>query len=320
MVEPVAKGTLPMNRTPHGRSVRPNLAPLSHRLAVLLTAVLLGALLSIHAGCASGPQRQAVADWHDAVLAVREQSGVVFRGVNELVRESQLRRAERLANLRESDFHPGLDAASVAAWNRALDSLAAYSAALSTLLDPELAGGVGASTRQLGESIAATARSDLLAERPGLASAMGRLAAALVSAAASSSAQSIMREADPAVGEVLDQMASTLIDPSGETETGVGPTLHAAWTLQADEARTEFLSAQSPDEKRAVAARYAELLEKRDASVAAVTDLRRSLLELRAAHQRAALGGAMDTGALVASIREQIAFLRALFADLSPSP
>jgi hypothetical protein len=253
------------------------------------------------------------------VVAVREQSGTTFRGVNNLVREAQLKRAANLPNLRESDFHPGLDAEAIAAWNRALDSLAAYSAALSTLLSPELPAGVGDSTKRLGESIAATSKSELFTKRPGLASALGKLGTKLASLAASQSAKSIMAETDKDVSEVLDQMARMINDDSGGKETGVYQTVHANWTLQADEIRTEFLRAQSPADKPKVAARYAAVLEQRDAADAALLGLRHSILELAAAHSRAAAGGPMDTSALIDNIREQIAFFKGLLGDLKPA-
>jgi len=293
------------------------LSTLRERLAVLKATVLLALAVGL-CGCA-GPTQKSVADWHDAVVAVREQSATTFRGVNDLVREAQLKRAGSLSSLKESDFHPGLDAESVAAWNRALDSLAGYSAALSTLLSPELAAGVGDSTKRLGDSIATTSKSELFQKQPGLASALGKLGAKLASVAAAKNAQSIMAQTDTAVSEVLDQMARMINDDSGGMETGVYQTVHANWTLQADELRLEFLKAQSPDAKRNVAARYAAVLEQRDAADSALLGLRRSILELAASHSRSAAGGPMDTSALIASMREQTAFVKGLLTDLKPA-
>jgi hypothetical protein len=286
------------------------------RFAFLVAGAVLfiaGAL----AGCA-GPSPRAIADWHDGVVAVRDQSALTFKGVNDLVREAQIKRAATLPSLKEADFHPGLDAESIAAWNRALDSLAAYGAALSTLLGTPLTQGVGDATKGLAESIAATSKSDILAKRPGLASALGKLAGKLASVAAARSAKTIMAEADEPIGEVLDQMARMINDDTGGAVSGVYQTVHSHWTLQADEVRVEFLRAP-PAEKRNVAARYAGVLERRDASDAALVSLRRSLLELRVAHARAAAGGAHDTSALIANVHEQIRFLKDLLADLKPA-
>ena len=289
---------------------------LGERFAVSIAIMLLA--LAALCGCA-GPTQKSVADWHAAVLAVRDQSGTTFRGVNDLVRAAQLKRAGTLANLKESDFHAGLDAQSIAAWNRALDSLAAYSAQLSTLLTPELAAGVGDSTRRLGESIATSSNSKVFQEQPGLASALGKLGAKLASLAAAQSAKTIMAQTNSSVTEVLDQMARMINDDSGGKETGIYQTVHANWTLQADAIRTEFLRAQTPADKQNVATRYAAVLEQRDAADAALLGLRASILELAAAHSRAAAGGSMDTSALIANIREQTAFFKGLLTDLKPA-
>jgi hypothetical protein len=290
---------------------------LAKRFTLGRTGVALALALSLW-GCA-GPTQKSVADWHDAVVAVREQSTTAFRGVNDLVREAQLRRATALASLKESDFHAGLDAESVAAWNRALDTLAAYGAALSTLLGPEPAAGVGDSTRRLPDAIAVSSKGELFERHPGLASALGKLGAKLATVAAGQSAKSVMAQTDGAVREVLDQMARMLNDDSSGMEAGVYQTVHANWTLQADEIRTAFLSATAPAEKRELAARYAAALEQRDAAGAVLLGLRRSILDLAAAHGRAAAGGPMDTAALIAGIREQTAFIKGLLVDLKPA-
>ncbi len=232
-----------------------------------VSVTLLVVLAALIYGCAA-PAPKGIADWHDAVLAVREQSGTTFRGVNDLVREAQLNRAANLPNLKEPDFQPGLDAQSVATWNRAFDSLADYSSALSTLLAPGLASGVGDSTKQLAESIATSAKSDVFTQRPGLASALGKLGEKLASLAAEQSARSIMAQTDNAVRDVLDQMARMIYDDSGGTQSGVYQILHASWIVKSDEVRVEFLRAP-PTEKRNVAGRYATILEQRDASEAA---------------------------------------------------
>ena len=293
------------------------LVNLRDRTAHLIALVLLPLTL-VAGGCATAPQKP-IADWHDAVLATQAQSATTFRSVNGLVRESQVRRAGNLDRIKESDFQAGLDPDSLATWDRAFDALAKYSAALSTLLGPDLSAGVGASTKQLGESIASTAKSDLLTKRPGLSTALGSLAEKLTAQVASGKAKDVMAESNATVAEVLGQMARMIADDSGADTTGVYATVHSAWTLRADEIRLEFLSAPSPDAKRAVAERYVAALQSRDAADSALMGLRASLFELAAAHSRAAAGGPMDTAALIANIREQTAFFKALLVDLKPA-
>ena len=148
---------------------------------------------------------------------------------------------------------------------------------------------------------------------------LGSLAEKLTVQVASSKAKEVMAESNGAVAEVLGQMARMIADESGADTTGVYATVHSAWTLKADEIRVEFLTAPSPDAKRAVAERYVAVLQSRDAADSALMGLRASLFELAAAHSRAAAGGTMDTAALIANVREQTAFFRALLTDLKPA-
>jgi hypothetical protein len=286
------------------------------RLAVPIMIIWFA--LAALCGCA-GPTQKSVSDWHDAVVAVRDQSGTTFRGVNDLVRGAEIRRAPTLSQLRESDFQPGLDAQSIAAWNSALDSLIAYSAALSSLLNPELATGLGDSTKSLGEAIATSSHSAVLDKQPGLASAVGKLGAKLVSLTAGQNAKTIMAQTNGAVNDVLDHMARMINDESGGQVSGIYPTVHTNGTKKADDVRGEFLKAKTPEEKRDVATRYVAALEERDAADAALLSLRASILELAAAHSRAAAGGPMDTSALIANIREQTAFFKEVLTDLKPA-
>lgn len=276
-------------------------------------AVLLG-------GCAATPSQKSLSDWHDAVVAVRDQSTTTFRGVNALAREAQIRRAATLKSLKEEDFQPGLDADAIGVWTRALDILAEYGAALSSLLSPSLSAGVGDATKRFGESIVTSSKSNILQKQPGLATAFGKVGAKIASIAAGRNAQSIMAETDPAIREVTEHMAKMIGDSHGGEEIGVIGTVQSAWMVKADEIRTaSFLNAKSPAEKQSVASNYAAALDQRDASIAALRNLKSSIQELASSHTRAAAGGSLDTGAMIANIREQIAFFRDLIKDLKPA-
>jgi hypothetical protein len=293
------------------------LANLHGRSARLIVALLLPFTLAI-GGCAT-TQQKPISDWHDAVLAVQTQSTTTFSGVNDLVREAQIQRAANLSTLDESAFQAALDPKSLAIWDGAFDALAKYSAALTTLLSPDLSAGVGASTKQLGESIATTARSNVLKDTPGLSTALGSLGEKLTSTVASGKAKDVMAESDATVARILGQMSRMICDDSGARPTGVCATVNTVWTTKIDAIGVEFLRAQSADDKRSVATRYAAALQGRDTANAALMGFRASLSELAAAHSRAAAGGSMDTAALIANIREQTAFFKALLTDLKPA-
>jgi len=293
------------------------LAHLRDRTAHLIAALLLPLTLAA-GGCATAPQKP-ISDWHDAVLVVQTQSTTTFSGVNDLVREAQVRRAANLKSLDESEFRAAIDPKSLARWDHAFDALARYSAALTTLLSPDLSAGVGTSTKQLGESIATTAKSNVLKDTPGLSTALGSLAEKLTASVASGKAKDVMAQSDATVATILGEMSKMICDDSGGKTTGVCDTVETAWGTNIVLIGNEFLRAQSADDKRSIAARYAAELQGRDAANAALAGFRASLSELAAAHSRAAAGGSMDTAALIANIREQTAFFKALLTDLKPA-
>jgi len=278
-----------------------------------------GLLVAALAAACSSIDPKPLADWHDAIVAVRDQSSASFQSVNDLVREDQVQRAATLEKLVESDFQPGLDSESITAWNRALDGLAAYGASLTALLQPDLATNVGDSTKTLSESIATTAKSDVLTKYPALSSALGKLASKIAAAEASSKAKEIMQHTDPEIADLLGQMAKMIDDSKDGTGIGILATVHAHWMLTTDQTRAGFLKASSPEDKQEVASRFASQLAERDASEESLRSLKGSLLELATAHNTAANGGSPDTSALISRVRDQIAFLKDLMSDLKPA-
>jgi hypothetical protein len=250
------------------------------------------------------------------VLATQAQSDVVLRGVNQLAREAEVERAAQLANLRESDFEPALDATSLAVWHGTFDDLAGYAQALAKLVDPATSVGVGTSLTLLSGKMAAQANAEIFQERPGLASAIGKLGAAIAGAAARSEAQEIMRETDPDVTALLGEMSEMIGDQESGEEIGVVAVVRATWTDRANEKRTEFLSASTDEAKKRVAREYAELLEKRSAADRLLRDLERSLESLAAGHTAMAQGGGSDLASLIARLREQTQLAQSIVDDL----
>lgn len=279
-------------------------------------SALLAAALLLCASCASGPPPASLESWHDAVIAAQAQSDVVFRGVNQLAREAQVERAAQLENLRESDFEPALDPRSLAVWHGTFDDLAGYAQALEKLVDPGTSAGVGSSLTRLSDKMAAQANASIFQERPGLASAIGKLGAAIAGAAARSEAQAIMRETDSDVTALLGEMSKMIADQESDEEIGVVAVVRATWTDKANGKRTEFLGASSAESKKRVAREYADLLEKRSAADGLLRDLKRSLESLAASHTAMAQGGANDLGSLIARLREQTALAQSIVDDL----
>jgi hypothetical protein len=281
---------------------------------------LLVAALVHGSACANGPPPESLGAWHDAVIAAQAQSDATLRGVNQLAREAAVGRAAKLGKLTEAAFEPALDSESLTVWHGTFDDLAAYSKALARLVDPATTAAIGPSLRKLSETMAAQANVDAFQRYPGLASAIGRLGAAIAGAAARAEAAEIMRATDPDVSAMLDEMRRMIRDQQDGVEIGVAAVVRATWTDNANEKRVEFLAAPTPDDRLRIAGEYAALLDQRGAADGMLRDVERSLEALAASHGKAAQGSPADLSALVATLREQTLLAQSIVADLRRQP
>lgn len=288
-------------------------------IAARLAQLTMLAIVAILPACAS-VQREQVASWREAVAAAREQSNATFKLSNELIRDSQLRRARELSKITEADFTPGLDAASVARWNAAFDALTTYASAIEQLLDPKRPAGVGASLKAAGEQLGTTASIMALRKDGPISSAVGALGAKLIAASASSSARDIMLQTDPAVRDVTSHMASMLLlerlDADGDpVRVGVQATVGSTWDMRLAELEAQFASAQ-PAERPAILEKYVKVVAQKQDAVASIASLRQSILALAPAHTAAAQGRSADVGFVIAQIREEVKTVKALLDEL----
>jgi hypothetical protein len=285
-------------------------------------AMLIGAMATLP-GCAT-VNREEVASWRQAVVATRDQSAVTFRAVNELVRDSQMKRAERLTALKESDFSAGLEGDAIRRWNAALDSMAVYAAAVEQLLAPELPRDVGASLKKTGEQLSSTADLPLLKANGAVSTAIGAIGTKLVAMAANSRARDIMLATDGDVKDLTEAMAAIVYsekaDADGETiASGIAVTVAGTWDQRLAEIEVEFanLAANASGEaKRAMARRYAEQIAGKQAAMDAVMGLRRTLLDLGPAHTAAAQGRTASLEGVITSAREQMLAVAAVIQQI----
>lgn len=255
---------------------------------------------------------------------------MTFEAVGLLVRQSQLDRIEQLPaaqlkKITEEDVASALPARAVRQWNLALDSMAAYAAAVETLLSPDLPQGVGDSLKRTGEQIGATANVDLLKSDKKLSELIGTLGRQIVAASANRKAREVMLQVDPAIKQLTDQMADMLYttrpgtDENGKPitqEAGVLATVRTTWDDRITAVQEKFRDATVGSERRALAEQYADLLGQQKQSEEAIMALRRGILDLGAAHTAAAQGRPADLRVLVASIREDIALVSAIVDSL----
>jgi hypothetical protein len=256
-------------------------------------------------GCAT-VDPQSLTKFKQGLSVVRTDSQTILIEFNRFVRELQLDRAATLPNLKESDVAPGLDAESMGRWNAALEALSLYATALESLAAPASAAKVEASLKSLGDRILALDPGKDLAG-PGakeVTQAIGHIGKLIVEGAAKKKALEIALEADPSVRAVLGQMAAMIgADPAGG---GLRTTMWSNWTTRAAGFQVAFLERGA--NKRKIAAAYAESIEGRQATDAALGALRKALLDLADLHTAAAQGRSADASEIIAFLRQEVAF------------
>ncbi|CAN5820681.1 hypothetical protein BH11PLA1_BH11PLA1_00110 [soil metagenome] len=282
------------------------------RRATLLILLLFAAL----APACAAPQRIDITEWQSALAAVREQSNLSFKAVNALAAQSRLDSSAALPALRAADFAPALPARGVDSWNAALDAIAIYADALSELLDPALSEGASQTLRDAGDRITRSSSFPALQRAGPISDAVAILGARLVARAAERSARAVMLDADPAVNALLTAMARIILDESTPPRrAGLIPTVEVTWSTLLAQREVDYLELP-PDRRAGAAAAYSDAVASQDDSLGALLSLRAALLDLARAHSAAAQGHDLDTRALIAAAREDIATLKQLIADL----
>jgi hypothetical protein len=267
-------------------------------------------VLTVLAGCGGGAVRSdSLAELRQGVAAAREQARVVFGDSNELARERSLQRVLTSTRpvLREEDFAVIVEPIAIAHWDVAFGVFDDYVSALQQLASPERSEAFGNAAVDLGNQLA-TGRTEV-ALHAGVVAAFTQLGRVLIEAKAQRDALSIIQMADPAVREALTLMADAVRDP-------VRIAVNANWRTALAQAGVEdwapAVTANDQRAKVAAAERFLELIEKRDAQLAAVDGLRQSLLLLADAHTEAAKGTPADAATLIALADRHLSEAKAL--------
>lgn len=250
-------------------------------------------------GACRTPDAPAVPAFRQGVATADKQTATTFAEINAMLRVQQLDRAARAESLDEEMFGEALPADAVATWARAFAALEQYAGNLERLLAPEHRSGVEDELRELGARFSAL---DDGALPGGVAAAFVRLGGLLVRIRSEQDALKAMRAADAAVQDVFRTMA----DAIGATpEDGVRLTVWSSWTTRLGEPQIAFLRAESAEQKRAIAARYVDMLREREAHDLALAALRSSLLTLANAHARMAAGSPASASALIEIVQAE---------------
>ena len=266
-------------------------------------------LIMFLGGCATADP-QSVTKFKQGLSAVQTDSQTILLEFNRFIRDLQLDRAATLSKLEESDVAPGLDAESLGRWNAAVEAMSLYASALETLAAPTGVAQVEESLTSLGDRIMALSppKDSASPKKDELNLAIGHIGKLVVEATAKRKALEIAREVDSSVRAVLLQMADMI--GSGQTTGGLRTTMWSNWTMRADQFRGSFLKPGA--DKRQVAAMYASAIEGRQTSDVALSALRKALLDLADLHTAVAQGRSADASAIIAFLRQEVAYAKQL--------
>lgn len=259
-------------------------------------------------------------DFRKGLADTREQARLALGEANQLAREQSVARVvaqDDKPALVESDFVFAVSPADITAWDNSFALLDQYAGALQLLVSPDRTARMTDAAVEVGEKLAAP---NIGVQVPaGVATAVTALGTALVEARAQKQALAVMQRTDPDLQLVLSTMQDALHDPVADS--GLRSTVRSNWNTAingADAAtpQSRWGRAQDADaddaEKRAIITDYLQMIDARDAQLAALDRLRESLGMLGQAHTLAAQGKA-DAGSVVAWISSHLDVTKATF-------
>jgi len=277
-----------------------------------LTLPLLLILFSVPTltGCRTISQ-ESVTAFSLGVTQAKEQTDLAFKSFNELTRGSIVDFAARQPTLNEKNFLVVLEPESVAVWERAFSALESYAQHLAILTSPNLTQEFKDSALRLAEEVKTTGEAlksvNLIPNAPqvpaSLAAGFTKLGDILIRARAQAKAQTVLREADPQIQDLLQQMAQVI----GPTQKeGLRGTVWAHWQQQKAEKTPAFLTAGDIAGKRSVVVEFLDLRDHQLMHDAALASLQRSLNALATVHNALAVGDALGASGAVGIIKAEI--------------
>lgn len=274
---------------------------------VCFAATALAACIAL-AGCARTTSSTDLSGFGTAAASLGRQTDLDFAEANRIARAAAVDRFVRSSavGLTEAPFAPAVPAEVANDWRGAFGDLERYGLLLGTLTDDDQRGRTTAAFRDLGVELRTGAVGARIS--PGVAAGISALAGTLVDMEGQRRAREIMTRTDPQVRALLTAMADAI---GGSDSDGLRGTVSAAWTASGGRFQRAYAVAveakRDEDARRAIVTDYLALLDRRQAQLATLADLRSSLLALADAHSAAAAGSRRPIGELLGVIDERLA-------------
>ncbi|HUJ09857.1 MAG TPA: hypothetical protein VL171_07505 [Verrucomicrobiae bacterium] len=279
-------------------------------------------LVSLSAGCGTVPI-QNIQDFTTGVTAAQKQTTLAFQAVTDLTSDDVIDYAAAQPTLTDENFFLVLDPKAEAAWDRSFLALEKYGQDLVVLTSPDLTKDYKDYSVSLAEEIKKTGQvlqgANLVTSAPEpsavLATAFTKLGDLLLRAKAQADAKRIVSATDPAVQQILFEMAADIGDSDG---TGIRGTVHAHWQQRKGKCQVAFTKSDDAG-KRKLAVQFAGLISQQQAQDAVLESLHRSLLALASAHRALAKGEPFSMAASIAFIKNEVQDTEQLYSKFKNS-
>jgi len=256
-----------------------------------------------------------LASFGKAANDIAEQSQLAFADSNKLARDVSIDRFVKSGapGLSEDSFLVAIDRESLAAWQESLTALSDYSTVLTSLVDTKRGADTSNAIIALGQQLQSSRVGANIS--PSVQAGFASLGGALVNARAQHQALGTLRDTDPYVQQLLSGMAEALGTSDRE---GLRGTVFTNWNTSFNKIRAAYaIAARDKQEatQRQLIKDYLSGLDKRDAHLRSLANLRSSLVNLAAAHAAAAKGAPVTVGALLAQVERRLDETKRLYDE-----
>jgi hypothetical protein len=270
-----------------------------------LFAAATGLLL---AACSSVPSDK-LAVFSQGVTTAKTQANTAFTAVNTLTSGVIIDYAAKQDTLSDKNFFAVLDAPSVAKWDQVFSALEKYSQSLILLTSTDITKEYKSATVDLASQINGTSaklqKEGFTSAAPqlsaGIATAFAELGNVLIKAKASADAKQTIRQLDPAVRTIFNDMADAI---GATSKDGIRSTVYRNWEDLKAHKKDDFLNADAA-KRHDIAVAYAEIKDKQTAQDLALASLQRSLRALADAHHALAQDSKFEVDAAVAVVKSE---------------
>ncbi len=260
------------------------------------------ALATLLVGCRTPVASSDLSAFGKAAAGISQQASTAFTESNKLARSVSAEHfiASGQVGLSESQFQLAVAPSDIAAWQVALTRLEEYSDALASLADDKRAPAMSDALLKVGKNLNNSAIG--VSVSPLVGAGFASLGGAILAGVQDHEVRKILARTDPAVQQITSEMASAIGLSDAE---GLRGTVKSNWTTSLNGVRADYPAAATNHDlakQRALVDQYLAALDKRDAQLKTLADLRQSIVALGAAHAAAAAGKPASAQALLSIV------------------